>query len=159
MLRCLFFMNLHNLHYPSARCLFVRLAWSRLAGSEGVGVAQTHGAHFVRKQHGCWLLCHGSEQRSQTGKQPKDLGVTTKEKTSIWMNLGTAKCLKYHIDKEIPQPSFLASARMTLPRSQGSWCQPGAPHSSQRLHHTPKLLHLRAWCCTTDMGRTELRWA
>lgn len=39
------------------------------------------GAHFVRKPHGCWLLCRGSEQRSQTGKQPKDLGVTTQKKS------------------------------------------------------------------------------
>lgn len=45
---CLFFMNLSNLHYPSALCLSVRLAWNRLAGSEVVGVAQIYGGDWVR---------------------------------------------------------------------------------------------------------------
>lgn len=50
-------------------------------------------AHFVRKQHRCWLLCHGSEQRSQAVKQPKDLGVST-QKNQYLDELGNSQMSK-----------------------------------------------------------------
>lgn len=80
----------------------VSLAWHRLAGSQVVGVAQTYGVigsgdwgSFCEKikQHRCWLLCHGSEQRSQAVKQPGDLGVTS-QKNQYLDELGSSQMSK-----------------------------------------------------------------
>lgn len=48
-------------------------------GATNMGWLGETRAHFVRKQHRCWVLCHGSEQRSQAVKQPRDLGVNTQK--------------------------------------------------------------------------------